>query len=419
VAAQSDGEDVLMTSTAARIDGIASTSGATPASREELAEVLHAADGRGQAVAPVGGGTQLDLGMPPARLDLVIETTRLNKVVEYEPADLTVTVEAGITFAELQTLLGAQGQFLALDPPAAPGATLGGLMATNASGPLRFAYGTARDLVIGTRVANPDGTVTHAGGRVVKNVAGYDLNKLYIGSLGTLGIIVELSFKLAPIPPATNTIVGQFADVNGARSIINAVVQSPLSPMAIELVGPHAAAGASLPELVLVVFRVGGYPQAVERQVRDLSALVTQHGGRQVEASDTVWDDLANMRIAAQSRDVVVKAAMPLVESTRAVEILERRLAGLDPVVWAHAGNGIAYAACQAPSDSAILRDLRAEIAALGANASLVIQRCPIELKRALDVWGDPGSSIALMRALKAKLDPNNTLNPGRYVGGI
>jgi glycolate oxidase FAD binding subunit len=110
---------------------------------------------------------------------------------------------------------------------------------------------------------------------------------------------------------------------------------------------------------------------------------------------------------------------MPLVESTRAVEILERRLAGLDPVVWAHAGNGIAYAACQAPSDSAILRDLRAEIAALGANASLVIQRCPIELKRAIDVWGDPGSSIALMRALKAKLDPNNTLNPGRYVGGI
>jgi glycolate oxidase FAD binding subunit len=319
----------------------------------------------------------------------------------------------------LQTVLAEQGQFLALDPPAAPEATLGGLMATNASGPLRFAYGTARDLVIGTRVANPDGTVTHAGGRVVKNVAGYDLNKLYIGSLGTLGIIVELSFKLAPIPPATNTIVGQFSDANTARGMINAVVQSPLAPMAIELLGPHAAAAAALPEALLGVFRVGGYPQAVERQVRDLSALVTQHGGRRVEASDTVWDDLAGMRAAAQHRDVVVKAAVPLVESTRVVEILERRLADLDPLVWAHAGNGIAYAACNAPIDSAVLRDLRADIAALGANASLVVQRCPIELKRALDVWGDPGSSIALMRALKAKLDPKNTLNPGRYVGGI
>jgi len=408
-----------MTSTAAAIDGVASDNRVTPSTREDLAEALHAADSRGQAVAPMGGGTQLDLGMPPTRLDLIIETTRLDKVVEYEPADLTVTVEAGLPFAELQKRLAEQGQFLALDPPATPGATLGGLMATNASGPLRFGYGTARDLVIGTRVANPDGTVTHAGGRVVKNVAGYDLNKLYIGSLGTLGIIVELSFKLAPIPPATNTIVGQFADVTAARAIINAIVQSPLSPMAIELVGPRAASAAALPEAMLVVFRVGGYPQAVERQVRDLSALVTQHGGQRVDTSDTVWDDLTGMRIAAQSRDVVVKAAVPLVESTRVVEILERRLAAFDPVVWAHAGNGVAYAACHAPSDSTVLRDLRAEVAALGANASLVIQRCPTSLKRAVDVWGDPGSSVALMRALKAKLDPNNTLNPGRYVGGI
>src|SRR6266851_90204 len=291
-----------MTSTVPRIDGIASTSRVTPASREELAEALRLADEHGQAVAPVGGGTQLDLGMPPSRLDVVIETTGLNKVVEYEPADLTVTVEAGIRFDELQKLLGEQGQFLALDPPAASGATIGGLIATNASGPLRFAYGTARDLVIGTRVANPDGNVTHAGGRVVKNVAGYDLNKLYVGSLGTLGIIVELSFTLAPIPPATNTVVGQFADANAARAVINAVVQSPLSPMAIELLGPRAASAVSLPEALLVVFRVGGYPQAVERQVRDLSALV----GQRVETSATVWDELASMRAAANNRDLVV-----------------------------------------------------------------------------------------------------------------
>ena len=146
----------------------------------------------------------------PRRLDLLLATTGLNRVVEYEPADLTVTVEAGMRFSDLQALLAEQGQFLALDPAAEPEATIGGLIATNASGPLRFAYGTARDLVIGTRVANPDGTLTRAGGRVVKNVAGYDLNKLYVGSLGTLAVIVELSFKLAPIPPALATVVGQF-----------------------------------------------------------------------------------------------------------------------------------------------------------------------------------------------------------------
>jgi glycolate oxidase FAD binding subunit len=408
-----------VTSATLEIDGVAAASRVAPASREELAEALRAADANGEAVAAVGGGTQLGLGMPPARLDLVIETTRLDKIVEYEPADLTVTVDAGLRFAELQALLGEQGQFLALDPDAAPGATLGGLMATNASGPLRFAYGTARDLVIGTRVANPDGTVTHAGGRVVKNVAGYDLNKLYVGSLGTLGIIVELSFKLAPIPPASNTVVGRFADIDATRTMINAVVQSPLSPLAIELLGPRAASAAGLPEAMLVVFRVGGYPQAVERQVRDLSALVSQHGGQRVETLDTVWDDLAGMRAAAQSREVVVKAAVPLVESMRLVDMLERHLGGLDPTVWAHAGNGVAYAACSVPSEPAVLLGMRADVEKLGANASLVIQRCPTEMKRALDVWGDPGSSVVLMRALKAKLDPKNTLNPGRYVGGI
>src|SRR5919198_1205897 len=139
---------------------------ARPGSAEELAEVVRQADDRGLAVAPIGGGTQLDLGNPPARLDLLVETTGLNRVVEYEPADLTITVEAGIRFTDLQATLGQEGQMLALDPLAAPEATIGGLVATNASGPLRFAHGTARDLVIGSRVANPDGALTRAGGRV-------------------------------------------------------------------------------------------------------------------------------------------------------------------------------------------------------------------------------------------------------------
>src|SRR5258708_22667850 len=178
------------------------------------------------------------------------------------------------------------------------------------------------------------------------------MRELDSGWRGRVGMLVELGFKLAPIPPATNPIVGQFADANAARAVINGVVQSPLSPVAIELLGPRAASAISLPEALLVVFRVGGYPQAVERQVRDLSALV----GQRVETSATVWDELHGMRVAAQSRDVVVKAAVPLVESTRVVEILEQRLAGLDPLVWAHAGHGIAYAACNVPSDTMVLR---------------------------------------------------------------
>jgi glycolate oxidase FAD binding subunit len=387
------------------VDGFAAREVLRPGTADELAQALRAADEAGRAVAAIGGGTHLDLGMPPARLDLGLETTGLHRVVEYEPADLTVTVEAGMRFAELQRILGEQGQFLALDPPLEAGATIGGVIATNASGPLRFAYGTARDLVIGTRVANADGTVTHAGGRVVKNVAGYDLNKLYIGSLGTLAIIVELSFKLAPIPPALATVAGQFDDAIAARGLIGAVVRSPLSPLAIELNGSRQ-----------VIFRVGGYPQAVDRQVRDLTALVTENGGQPDTAE---WEDLQRQRLEARRRDVVIKAAAPISASTNLVEILERHLAELAPRVWAHAGNGVAFAACDAPSDASVLTAIRAEVAALGGNASMVIEKCPTALKASVDVWGDPGPSVALMRAIKSKLDPHNILNPGRYVGGL
>jgi glycolate oxidase FAD binding subunit len=404
--------------TPVEIDGVSPRDRVSPTTAEELAAALKAADDAGQGVAPVGGGTQLDLGMPPRRLDLVIETTGLNRVVEYEPADLTVTVEAGMRFADLQQRLAEEGQFLALDPPAAEGATIGGVIATNASGPLRFAFGTARDLVIGTRVANPGGSLTRAGGRVVKNVAGYDLNKLYVGSLGTLSIIVELSFKLAPIPPAAESVVGQFGDVEAARSVVNGVVHSPLSPLAIELLGPGAAAAAGLPGANLLVFRVGGYPQAVERQVRDLSALVDKHGGQRVDASPTTWDDLARMRVTARQRDVVLKAAAPISASATLVDILSKRLDGLEPLVWSHVGSGVAYAACHPPT-AELLTSLRREVGGLGNNASLVIERCPTPLKQSVDVWGDPGPSVSLMRAVKARLDPRSTLNPGRYVGGI
>jgi glycolate oxidase FAD binding subunit len=384
-----------------------------------LAEALHAADEAGQAVAPRGGGTQLDLGNPPSRVDVVLATSGLNRVVEYEPADLTVTVEAGLPLADLQKLLAEQGQVLALDPAVEPAATIGGVIATNASGPMRFAYGTARDLVIGTRVANTDGTLTRAGGRVVKNVAGYDLNKLYVGSLGTLGVLVEMSFKLAPIPPASATLVGQFGALNEVRSVVGAVLHSPLAPQAIEVLGPGAAAAAGLPRASLLVLRLGGYQAAVDRQLRDLAAVMVGAGGGRLEVAESAWDDMARMRRSAAERQVLLKAAAPIVHSSALVDLLERELGELNPLVWSHAGNGIAYAACDAPADVRTLVQLRQQVGALGDNASLVVQRCPSELKGEIDVWGDPGTSLALMRTLKAKLDPRNTLNPGRYVGGI
>jgi glycolate oxidase FAD binding subunit len=394
-----------VTPTTIAIDGVTPASTLSPSTAQELVTALNEANTQGKTVAPVGGATQLDLGMPPRRVDLALDTTRLNRIVEYEPADLTVTVEAGMRYGELQRILGEQGQRLALDPPLEPAATIGGVIATNASGPLRFAFGTARDLVIGTRVANPDGTLTHAGGRVVKNVAGYDLNKLYIGSLGTLAVIVELSFKLAPTPPATATLSGTFPSAAATRTVLADIIRSPLAPLAVEQLGARR-----------LVFRVGGYPQAVERQVRDLSALIERNRGQPGEAS---WEDLQATRVEAHRRDVVLKAAVPISVSAAVVDLLEHELAAFKPTVWAHAGSGVAYAACDAPSNAEPLHAVRRRVQALGDNASLVIQRCPTALKREIDVWGEPAPGVALMRAIKAKLDPNNTLNPGRYVGSI
>jgi glycolate oxidase FAD binding subunit len=166
-----------------------------------------------------------------------------------------------------------------------------------------------------------------------------------------------------------------------------------------------------------LVLRVGGYEAAVERQVRDLCALIAQHGGSMVETAPTVWDDLATLRRGQQP--LLVKAAVPIAQSVAVVDLLQRELASLEPIVWAHAGNGVAYASCKAPSFASALTSLRRQVSALGDNASLVIHSCPTPLKGDVDVWGEPSASIALMRAIKAKLDPKRTLNPGRYLGGI
>ena len=219
------------------VDGVRPGYVCTPASVDELSAAVRAASQAGATVIPWGGGTRMSLGFPPRAADLVVQTERLSEIVEYEPADLTVTVQAGMRLADLQARLRAEGQMLALDPAAADRATIGGLIAANASGPLRLLYGTARDLVIGTRVVNADGVISKAGGRVVKNVAGYDLNKLYVGSLGTVGVIVELSFKLHPLPQAQGMLLASFASAEDAAAAIAHADALPARP------GRHRAAG--------------------------------------------------------------------------------------------------------------------------------------------------------------------------------
>ncbi len=226
---------------------------AAPASTAEAAALLRAAAGLGLTVVPRGSGSRLGWGASPASCDLIVDTRRMDRVLEHAAGDLVVTVQAGIRLDELAKVLAAAGQRLAVDPPASTeGArgTVGGLIATGAAGPMRYRYGSPRDLLIGITVVRADGTVAKSGGKVVKNVAGYDLGKLFAGSLGTLGLITEATFRLHPLPEAAAWVTLECADSAAAASAVRAAADSPLAPSAIELTWPAAAASISVSVLL-------------------------------------------------------------------------------------------------------------------------------------------------------------------------
>ena len=417
------------------VDGVRPRLVCTPGSVEELAGVVRAADVARAAVVPRGGGTRMVLGAPPRAADLVALTERLDEIVEYEPADLTVTVQAGLTLGALQERLRAEGQFLALDPAAADRATIGGIIATNASGPLRLLYGSTRDLVIGTRVVNADGIVSKAGGRVVKNVAGYDLNKLYIGSLGTVGIVVELSFKLHPLPQSQGMLVAAFRSAADAGAAVATIVRSPLGVAAIELLDASAAASVRPVAPVsdggcLLVVAATGFEKAVDRQLRDLREICSAAEVEDIRSDGAVeglWSALRELADPSEEGVALLKAAVPPARSTATLDSLRRLSdeAGFGPTIQARAGSGVVYLKLHPEAWDAEgygrLAGLveRARAFARGEGGSLVVEACPAEAKAGLDVWGDPGNALPVMRALKEKLDPNGTLNPGRFVGGL
>ena len=413
------------------VDGLTPQVYVEPHSAEEMAAVLKAADDARAAVVPRGSGTKLALGNVPSDYRICVSTARLDKVLEYTPADMTVSVQAGITLRELQKILAQENQFLPLDPPSGETTTIGGILAANSSGPLRASYGTARDLLIGIRVAHPDGLVTKAGGKVVKNVTGYDLNKLYTGSLGTLGVIVEANFKLQPFPAVQKSVLAVLSP-DAASNAVDALVDSVLMPSAVDLFDSRAlsrlSSNANGGRGLLVKF--GGNAKAVDRQIRDTRSICSEAAHIKVlsgEEQGLVWNNAREMQVATAAAGAavckisVLSSEVPQVfDEVRAVG----DSAGLEAMVWGRAVNGVCHAALYgADSDPAAVRSaielLRGRLG--GGSRSVVVESCPPAVKHGLDVWGDTVDPVALriMKSIKEKFDPNNTLNPGRFVGGI
>jgi glycolate oxidase FAD binding subunit len=382
-----------------------------PGSELELAKVLQLANDAGLAVIPRGGGTKLAWGNPPKRADLVLSTARLNRIVEHAWADLTVTVEAGCTIQTLQETLAQHAQRLALDALWPDRATVGGVLSTNDSGALRLRFGALRDLIIGVTLALPDGTLASSGGKVVKNVAGYDLPKLATGALGTLGVITRAVFRLHPLPKETRTISCLTRDIREAQRLILAIQDSQLAHSALQV---RVVADARPQVDVLFEATQAGLTAQTE-QLRSILApnLLTDPG-------PVVWKSRQELYGAAK-RDANSAAAKISVLPARIADAMES-LAGVcagkarcNAVVQA-TGIGCVHLEGEPASLASALKSSRAALE--GAGGSLAIAHHPASMPP-VDAWGEPGDALPLMRAVKQQLDAKGTLNPGRFVGGI
>ena len=411
------------------IEGRTPEAAVLPGSVDEVAAIVAHAMETGVPIVPWGGGSAIDVGAPPARAGLVLVLTRLDALVEHEPGDLTATAQAGITIAALQAALRARGQWLSLDPPDAARATLGGVLAANASGPRRHLYGTARDLLIGVTVVTADGAVVRGGGKVVKNVAGYDLPKLFVGSFGTLGVIVEATVKLRPLPDAERLVAVRFERLQDAGAALRNLLGSDLIPNAVDLLDGPSAGALGLPAApATLAVGFDGLGEQVDWQVAELATVVVRCGGaKPAPLAAETW-----ARLASASRDAFDTPAAVMTLSVLPAVVAETmehgaqtaRKRGLMSAWCAHAGVGhlTATLCADAPRPdpapiAAVLEDWRAAARAGGGHAS--VTWAPLPVKSALPVWDEAGAAGRLMKRIKAQLDPNNLLNPGRFVGGV
>ncbi len=382
-----------------------------PGSAEELAKTLQRATAAGLRVVPRGGGTKLGWGNPPRAVEVIVSSARLNQVLEHAWGDMTATVEAGCTVEQFQRTLGEHGQRLALDPLWPERATIGGILATNDSGALRVRFGSLRDLIIGVTLALPDGTLAKSGGKVVKNVAGYDLPKLATGSFGTLGIITQAVFRLYPVPRETRSTSFRAASADPLNQLALAVQDSWLVSTGLQL---RAQQGTS-PELDI---RFEGTAAGIEAQLKHLSQLAK--GIEPVATPPQAWKSREALWRGAEAALIGKFGVLP--SQLGALCGVLQRVAGPLGLSWNAVAQAVGVGSLRlgGPSEQALIaavENLRSELERL--KGWLVVQHCGAAVKGKLDVWGPGGDAELLMRRIKEELDPTGTLNPGRFVGGI
>jgi glycolate oxidase FAD binding subunit len=430
---------------ARQVDHLRPSAIVRPADAAQTAEVVRFAAREKVALIPCGGGTKLGIGDPPERYELALDFSRMNRVLAYDPRDLTLGVEPGIPVENLLHTLSEQKQFLPLAAPFLDRATVGGVVAANSSSPLRHAYGGIRDYCLGMEFVTGDGVVSKAGGRVVKNVTGYDLHKLLIGSLGTLAVITRVNFRTFPLPPAQRTFVISFSDAERAFSFCQAVVESTLTPQIVEVADPRAArllfdgaAAADMePQPWSVAITAAGQPTVVERHAKELGRMASAASAIELVPLTDTDNSSVLTRIREFSRLIldaspaaaifrigILPAAVPSLLG-RLSELAAQNHLNLATLTRA---SGIVFAAflpqeANPAPHADLARAAHKVFQSCGEpeiSASAMLEWCPLEVKRAVgDVWGTPRNDFALMQRVKNVFDPQNILSPGRFAGGI
>ena len=426
------------------VDGVIPGAAVRPPNRKEVAEIMRWASAQEISVFPRGGGTQLALGNVPGGVGLALDLSRQDRLLDYQPADLTATVEPGITLDQLQQKLAVGGKFLPLEAPLADTSTIGGILAANATGPLRFSYGQARDWLIGIGVVSAAGVETKAGGKVVKNVTGYDLDKLYTGSLGTLGIIVEATFKLSPLPTQRATVIASFPSVQEAIKAGDGLLRQVFAPQGIQVLDARATQQLRFEPGITLLRRLGansalaiaffaGRPVAAHRRTDESSRLLRESGATQVAIPEEPgnWPLLKRLTDLGWSGETTPYLGIKITVPPSAVPVLVDRCLrvvslGLPPGVAADPGYGLVRLFWWAGSvgdwidESLVLETIiRTREVVQEVGGSAVVEHCPLSLKKQIDVWGSHPEGIEIMRGIKQKFDPLGILNPGRFVGGI
>lgn len=398
-----------------------------PSTVEELRDLVARRAFEGLAIYPQGGKTSLNHGGIPGRPGVALDLTGLDQVIDYPAADMTITVQAGITLAKLQEVLATEGQFLPLDAPHPGRATLGGIYATNTCGPRRFGWGRPRDMIIGVSFVTGDGKEVKGGGRVVKNVAGYDFPKLITGSMGTLGPITQMTLKVRPKPEASVLAwasLPEGCDLHGLLKSLNTSLTRPTAIAALNRGGQDCTGKPAVPGSAgLLVLGFEDNAASVAWQVQTIKQEIPSldWSAAEGDAAASLWSNLASFPECDAVNGITIEAHLPRSQGSRFASEIDSLIPS-DTLL--HAGSGVIVAHLHPERNGMTQTDLLAKIDQLRHRATdlgggLILLRCPTELKERLKVWGEPRADWSIMQKIKAALDPAGVMNPGRFVGTI